>query len=119
MRQDYGADSPDRYSFLRFRKTWQMLGGYGSFKFGGEPTSQYRTAFGPAQLLSFDFAHPIEPGDSIERGRWYVEPGITDIRASSLDGTRIGYGLKAGFRAETRQFGLVEFYVIGIAESVQ
>jgi outer membrane translocation and assembly module TamA len=119
VRRDFGAESPDRYSFLRYRKTWQMLGGYGSFKFGGEPTSEYRAAFAPGQLLSFGYSHPINPGDSIERGRWYVEPGITGFSTSSLGETRIGYGLKAGFRAETRQFGLVELYVIGVAESVQ
>jgi outer membrane translocation and assembly module TamA len=119
VRRDFGANVPDRYSFLRFRKTWPMVGGYGSFKFGGEPTSEYRTTFAPGQLLSFVYSHPITPGDSIERGRWYVEPGITGLSTSSLGGTRIGYGLKAGFRAETRQFGLIEFYVIGIAESVR
>jgi outer membrane translocation and assembly module TamA len=119
VRRDFGANAPDRYSFLRFRKTWPMLGGYGSFKFGGEPTSEYRSTFAPGQLLSFAYSRPITSGDSIERGRWYVEPGITGFSTSSLGGTRIGYGLKAGFRAETRQFGLVEFYVIGVAETVR
>jgi outer membrane translocation and assembly module TamA len=119
VRRDFGANAPDRYSFLRYRKTWEMRGGYGSFKLGGEPASEYRTTFAPGQLLSFDYSRPIKPGDSIERGRWYVEPGITGFSTSSQGGTRIGYGLKAGLRAETRQFGLVELYVIGIAESVR
>jgi outer membrane protein assembly factor BamA len=119
VRGDFGTNTPDRYATLRFRKTWGMLGGYGSFKFGGEPTSEYHSSLSPSQLLSFEYARPIKPGDSIERGRWYIEPGIAGLSTSSLGETRIAYGLKAGWRAETRQFGLVEFHVIGIAETVQ
>ena len=107
VRRDFGANGPDRYAFLRFRKTWEALDGYLSFNLGG------------GQLLSLNYSHPIAPGESIERGRWYVEPGIISLSTSSLGETRIGYGLRAGFRAETRQFGLIDLYVTGVAESVR
>lgn len=107
VRRDFGANGPDRYAFLRYRKNWEALDGYLTFKLGGD------------QLLSLNYSRPIAPGESIERGRWYVEPGIISLSTSSLGETRVGYGLKAGFRAETRQFGLIDLYVIGVAESVR
>lgn len=119
VRRDFGANGPDRYSFIRFRKTWEALDGYLSFKIGGEPSSHYRTSTGPGQLLSLNYSRPLVPGSSVERGRWYIEPGISGISISSNGDTRIGYGLKAGWRAETRQFGLIDLYVIGFAESTQ
>jgi outer membrane protein assembly factor BamA len=107
VRRDFGANGPDRYAFIRYRKNWEALDGYLSFKLGGD------------QLLSLNYSRPIAPGESIERGRWYVEPGIISLSTSSLGETRVGYGLKAGFRAETRQFGLIDLYVTGVAESVR
>jgi outer membrane translocation and assembly module TamA len=119
VRRDFGANAPDRYAFVRYRKTWEAMDGYLSFKIGGEPTSHYRTSTGPGQLLSLNYSRPLTPGDSIERGRWYVEPGISGISISSSGETRVGYGIKAGWRAETRRFGLIDLYVIGFAESVR
>lgn len=118
-RRDFGANAPDRYSFIRYRKTWEALDGYLSFKIGGEPTSHYRTTSGPGQLLSLNYSRPLAPGDSVERGRWYVEPGIAGIAVSSNGDTRVAYGFKAGWRAETRQLGLIDLYLIGFAESTQ
>jgi outer membrane protein assembly factor BamA len=119
VRHDFGANGPDRYAFLRYRKTWEAMGGYLGFKFGGEPTSEYRTTFSPGQLLSLNYSQPLRPGESIQRGRWYVEPGIMGLSTASSGDTRVSYGLRAGWRAETRQFGLVDLYVTGIAESVR
>lgn len=106
-RRDFGANAPDRYSFLRYRKTWEAMGGYLSFS----------GAVMSGQLLSLTYARPVAPGASIERGRWYVEPGILGIGVNSSGQTRVSYGLKAGFRAETRQFGFIDLYLSGIAES--
>jgi outer membrane protein assembly factor BamA len=117
VRRDFGANGPDRYSFIRFRKTWDALDGYLSFKIGGEPSTQYRTSSGPGQLLSLNYSRPIKSGDWVQRGRWYVEPGISGISIASSGDTRVGYGLGAGWRAETKQFGLIYLYVIGFAES--
>ena len=101
------------YSPLQFRKTWPMLGGWGTFKFGGEPNPEYQVAFSESQLLAFSFARPIAPGDNIQRGRWYIEPGIGGVGYNSEGLFVYELGVKAGFRADTRMFGLIDLYVLG------
>ena len=119
VRRDFGANGPDRYPFLRYRKTWQTLGGYLSFKAGGEPTPEYRSTLAARQPLALNYSRAIAPGDSIERGRWFIEPGIANVVTTSTGDSQVGYGLRLGLRAETRQFGLVELYLFGVAESVR
>lgn len=47
-------------------------------------------------------------------GRWYVEPGLTSLSYSGLDGFFIGYGLKAGLRIKSKTFGVIDVYAIGL-----
>jgi outer membrane protein assembly factor BamA len=105
------------YQGLQFRKTWPMLGGWGTLKFGGDPSPEYRSSFSESQLLAFTYARPVAAGDNIQRGRWYVEPGLGFVGYSPGGVSVYEYGLKAGFRANTRLFGLVDLYVLGRVDS--
>jgi outer membrane protein assembly factor BamA len=97
---------------LQFRKTMPLAGAFWTFKIGGDPSPEYRRSFNESQLLSLTYARPVTPGDNILRGRWYVEPGVGFLGYAPEGRSVYEYGLKAGFRAETRLFGLVDLYLI-------
>jgi hypothetical protein len=103
-----GGDSP-----VQFRVTWPLDRAFLTLKLGGDPSPEYRRSFNESQVLALTYARPVTPGDNIQRGRWYVEPGFAFIGYSSSGNSFYEYGLKAGFRADTRLFGLVDLYVIG------
>ncbi len=104
---------------IQFRKTWSATGGYWSIGLGGEPSNEYRGSFYESQLIAFTYARPVEPGPNIRRGRWYIEPGF-DIGFRTPEGdTRYGAGLKVGWRAETRQFGVVNLYILASTDWAQ
>ena len=109
---DYGSP-------LQFRKTWASSVGFWTIKVGGDPSPEYRNTFGENQLFALTYARPIAPGDNILRGRWYVEPGFS-FAGNTPQGQQVHeYGIKAGFRADTRTFGLVDLYMIGSVGSQQ
>lgn len=75
--------------------------------------SEYRTTFLNDHFEYFGgFARPIGAGDEIQRGRWYVEAGLTPGRYARGQ-RQTEYGLKVGVRLKTRTFGFVDLYVIG------
>jgi hypothetical protein len=116
---DYEPSSPEGRQHLQFRKTWPLAGGYWTVQLGGEPSPEYRSSFGEKQLLALTFGKPVKPGDEITRGRWYVEPGYA-IKGHDSGGRTISqYGLKAGFRADTRSFGYVDFYLLATRDSLR
>lgn len=116
---DYEPSSPEGRQHLQFRKTWPLSGGYWTVQLGGDPSPEYRSSFGENQLLSLSFAKPVTPGDEISRGRWYVQPGYA-IKGHDASGRTISeYGLKAGFRADTRSFGYVDFYLLATRDSLR
>jgi len=107
---DYGSP-------IQFRKTWPTSVGFWTFKVGGDPSPEYRNTFNESQLIALSFARSVTPGDDIQRGRWYIEPGFS-IAGNTNEGDRVyEFGIKAGFRAETHMFGLVDLYVIGSVDS--
>jgi len=110
---DYGADSPNLQSHLQFRKTWHWADAYWTFKIGGAPSPDYRTSFDESQLLSLTYAHPLGGGDDVRRARWYVEPGFGGAGLDPQGRQIYELGLKIGYRADTRTFGVVNFYLIG------
>lgn len=114
-----GSAEQQTYVYLQFRKTWQATGGYWSAAFGGEPANEYRESFNESQSLSLTYARQIEPGGTILRGRWYIEPGF-DFGFRTPEGdTRYGLGLKIGIRADTRHFGVVHLYILGSTDWAQ
>ena len=75
------------------------------------PFNDFNAPFDDDLGTSITYARTISPGglfEGIQRGRWYVGPGLTVINRHQLE-----IGIKAGIRAETRHFGLVNLYVIG------
>jgi outer membrane protein assembly factor BamA len=116
---DYEPSAPAGRQHLQFRKTWAAADAYWTVKVGGDPTPEYRSSFGEGQLFAMGYARPVAPGDEIRRGRWYVEPGLALKAYTSSGSILYEYGLKAGFRADTRTFGIVDLYLFGTRESVQ
>jgi outer membrane protein assembly factor BamA len=114
---DYEADEPLGRQHFKFRKTWAAAGSYWTFKIGGEPSLEYRTTFGESQLMALSFARPVASGDQIRRGRWYVEPGLAFVSYNSAGDLVAEYGLKAGFRADTRMFGYVDLYLLATRDT--
>jgi hypothetical protein len=101
------------YGFgAQFRKTWSWLGAYWTLKLGGDPSPEYRFSISETQPLAVTYARPIEAGDNVRRGRWYIEPGYFQ---PVWTGERHVYeaGLKVGFRADTKAFGYVDLYLMG------
>ena len=104
---------------IQFRKTWSAFGGWGTLKLGGDPRPEYRGTFSESELLALTYARTVAVGDDIKRGRWYVEPGIGFVGYAPGGRSVYEYGLKAGFRADTRLFGLVDFYVLGRKDTIR
>ena len=78
---------------------------------------EYRTTFGESQLMALSFARPVASGNEIRRGRWYVEPGFALVSYNSAGDLVAEYGLKAGFRADTRMFGYVDLYLLATRDT--
>lgn len=110
---EFGSSSGEQRSHVQFRKTWGLAGGYWTLKFGGNPRPEYRYSLDESQMLALTYARAITPGGEIERGRWYVEPGFSFAGFTPAGDAIQEFGLKAGFRAETRTFGLIDVYLIG------
>lgn len=116
---DYEPSEPEGRQHFQFRKTWPMAGAYWTLKVGGDPSPEYRGAFGESQLLALTYSRAVIPSDEIHRGRWYLEPGFGSKGYTSAGETVVEYGLKAGFRAETRSFGLVDFYLLATRDTTR
>jgi outer membrane protein assembly factor BamA len=114
---DYEPSSPIGRSHLQFRKTWAAADGYWTVKLGGDPSPEYRNSLGEDQLFSVGYQRPVKPGDEVIRGRWYVEPGFALKGYSSSGGYFYDYGIKAGFRADTKSFGLVDLYLLATKDA--
>lgn len=75
------------------------------------PFNDFNAPFDDDFGTSVTYARTISPSglfEGLQRGRWYVGPGFTVINHNHVE-----IGIKAGIRAETRHFGLVNLYVIG------
>ncbi len=75
------------------------------------PFNDFNAPFEDDLGTSITYAHTISRSgffEGIQRGRWYVGPGLTVINHNHVE-----IGIKAGIRAETRHFGLINLYVIG------
>ena len=117
---NYGSSSPNRQPHVQMRKTWHALDSYWTFKVGGDPSPEYRNTFDESQLVALTFSRALPSGSDVRRARWYVEPGIGVPDTLTAQGERIyEWGLKGGYRADTRTFGIVNFYLIWTTDSEQ
>jgi len=86
--------------------------GHGSYlTLQTRPFTDFNAPFDDDLGTSITYARSISTGglfEGLQRGRWYVGPGFTVINHNHVE-----IGIKAGIRAETRHFGLVNLYVIG------
>lgn len=99
------------------RKTWTTDNGTSwVVQMEGTPAAEYRAVFFNEHFEYFGgFARPIDAGNEIQRGRWYVEAGFNSTGYSPHGERQTEYGLKVGVRLKTRSFGFVDLYVIGSA----
>jgi outer membrane protein assembly factor BamA len=109
----FGSASSANRSHVQFRKTWQLDGSLLTVKLGGSPSPEYRTSFEESQLFSVSYAQQLNVSDSIKRGRWYIEPGISTAGYTSGDERIYEVGIKAGVRLDTTAFGIVDLYLMG------
>lgn len=116
---DYEPSSPIGRSHIQFRQTWRLSDAYWTLKVGGDPSPEYRSSFGEDQLMSMSYSRPVAAGDEIVRGRWYIEPGFALKGYTTSGDYFFDYGIKVGFRADTRTFGLVDFYLLGMKDATQ
>jgi len=116
---DFGGNirTTVRAGRLQFRKTWSWANAYWTLKIGGDPDPEYLITISEDQLFAVTYARPLRAGDNVRRGRWYVEPGY------SLPGWAPGgrhiyeAGLKVGYRADTRAFGVIDLYFLGTLDA--
>ncbi|MBF0301293.1 MAG: BamA/TamA family outer membrane protein [Oligoflexia bacterium] len=108
------------YKFaLAYRTTWKTENNsILTFKLGGTPGTEYRQTLEEDLGISLSYARLLSQNSfgGIERGRWYIEPGLVRFGHSSYDGYFIDPGLKVGIRFETEGFGVVDLYAIGSTE---
>jgi outer membrane protein assembly factor BamA len=101
---------------VRFRKTWSIdPESTWSVQLGGTPGSQYRASLDENQDFSLGYQHRIGPSDrlgGINRGGWYIEPGLSYYGDIAYGKRLWELGLKAGVRVDTKRFGLLDLYVI-------
>lgn len=94
-----------------FRRTWKIdSGSYWYYNVGGAPRNEFRQNLDEQMDLSIGYARDFGKSDSfggIERGRWYIEPGLPRSYSTFSHGS---IGLKTGVRLETKSFGIVDLY---------
>ncbi len=102
---------------MQFRKTWSWANAYWTLKVGGDPNPEYHITIAENQLLSVTYARPVQAGDNVRRGRWYIEPGYS-LQGFAPEGRHLyEAGLQVGYRADTRMFGVVDLYFIGSVDA--
>lgn len=110
---NFGDDDPDNELHLQFRKTWALGDGFISVKLASDPSPEYRQTFSESQFLTLSYARPVAPGDSIKRGRWYIETGYSGAGYAEGGKAIHELGLKLGIRLDTQTLGLIDLYVLG------
>jgi hypothetical protein len=109
----------ESWASVRFRKTWSIdPDSTWVLQLGGTPGTQYRASLDENQDLSVGYQRRLGPSDlfgGINRGRWYVEPGLSYYGDIAYGKPLWEWGLKVGVRVDTKLFGLVDLYVIASA----
>lgn len=116
---DFGSGSPWNRSHVQLRKTWPLGRGFLAVKIGGAPSPEYRTSYEESQMLALTYARPLRLGESVNRGRWYMEPGVGFTGRDSRGDYGYELGLKAGIRLDMPGWGIVDLYVMGSGDLSQ
>jgi outer membrane protein assembly factor BamA len=109
----------ESWASIRFRKTWSIdPDSTWSVQLGGTPGTQYRASLDEDQDFSIGYQRRLGASDhlgGINRGRWYVEPGLSYYGDIAYGKQVWELGMKVGVRLDTKLFGLVNLYVIASA----
>jgi hypothetical protein len=120
----FGSNDPLFSNAIQFRKTWKANQNYLIMKVGQDPSTQFRSSFDSEgldenQAFSFAVARDLRSAGfnrEIQRGRWYVEQGLSAAGYDQAASGIFEFVLKAGVRLETKTFGMVDLYIIGSKE---
>ena len=63
-------------------------------------------------LVTYSRTLALQSAESIQRARWYVGAGITNVGVDSQAYGLIEAGVRAGARLETKSLGVVNLYVV-------
>jgi outer membrane protein assembly factor BamA len=79
-----------------------------------EPVIQARASFldEPMALVSYSHTLALGNAESVERARWYVGAGLTNVGFDAQAYGLIEAGVRAGVRFETKSLGVVNLYVV-------
>jgi outer membrane translocation and assembly module TamA len=115
---DFGGniETHARVSRLQFRKTWSWAGAYWTFAVGGDPAPEYLRSISEDQFFAVTYARPLRAGDNIRRARWYIEPGAGNTGWAPGSRHIDEVGVKVGFRADTRAFGVIDLYFLATVD---
>jgi outer membrane protein assembly factor BamA len=106
----------ESWASVRFRKTWSIdPDSTWSVQLGGTPGTQYRASLDEDQDFSVAYQRRVGASDhlgGINRGRWYVEPGLSYYGDIAYGKQLWEWGIKVGVRLDTKLFGLVDLYAI-------
>jgi len=110
---DGWGPSLDNFAGVVIRGTWRA-GEDAYWTFQARPFDDFRSLFDDDLGISIVYSHNLsssaQPG-MIHRARWYVGPGVTNLGRTF--GTHdYEFGVKAGFRLETKSLGTVNLYFI-------
>jgi outer membrane translocation and assembly module TamA len=119
---DFNPDADIEGRFvLGYRHTWNLAGSnYLRLSVGAAPGTESRTTLDEeADLVTLGYERDLPATGlfaGIERGRWYVDAKYVSFAISSSGGSFQEFGVKAGVRLDTRQFGIVELYLLATTE---
>lgn len=104
---------------LGYRHTWSFADtNYLRFSFGVAPGTESRSALDEDEGFTLGYERVLPAKglfSGVERGRWYVDAKYLSFGFGGNNSFN-EVGLKLGVRLDTRQFGIVELYLLGSTE---
>jgi hypothetical protein len=105
---------------LGYRHTWTFAArNYVHLKYGAAPGTESRSVLDDDNGFTLGYERALPANGlfaGIERGRWYIHARQTSFGVN--DGHTVEeLGLKVGVRLDTRQFGIVELYLLATTAS--
>ncbi|HYM36739.1 MAG TPA: BamA/TamA family outer membrane protein [Steroidobacteraceae bacterium] len=97
-----------------YRYTWNAQSSIWTLIAGRSRDLVYRQPLDRNFELAVSYARAISWRESsdVQRGRWYIEPGVGSFAVSSGGDSSAEIGIKAGVRLQSKTYGIVDLYFI-------
>lgn len=103
----------DNLTFMTsFQKTWSLTNSrFLTFRLGN-PHSEFQSNLRDQYaFLALRYSQDLQNSvQSVNRGRWYIEPQFDSVSYSSLKGMDTRSGLRSGISIEHKTFGLINLF---------